>query len=164
VAELVGLGAAVIPGQLDLEIVLGVAQVSEREPLEIVAGGNLEREGLLVEAGRRVKVLHPDHDVNRLCHPIAHRSYPTNEPRRLRTGMVVSVYYAPTLRRGDLVGAIAVGRRDLPAHETRAGDAQQRREVADFAAQLHDFVVERADEARRRQALAGGDLVENRPE
>src|SRR5262249_33567005 len=66
-----------------------------------------------------------------------------------------------TTRRTVAIGRLSPG---VPTHEAGAGDAQQRGEVADLAAQLRHLVVERADEARRRHALAGRDVVEDRPE
>src|SRR5215813_1059812 len=67
-AMAVGLGLALVPGQLDLEILLGVAQIDQREAVEIEAVRGLHPERAVVESHRSVQVLHPDHDVDRLGH------------------------------------------------------------------------------------------------
>ncbi len=51
------------------------------------------------------------------------------------------------------------------AHEIeRAGRAQHGGEVGDRAIGLQRFIIERRDEARRGQVLAGRDLVQQAPE
>src|SRR6185369_17857602 len=64
----VGLGAAVVDRELQLEVVLGVAQVDQGEIVEreTVRGGQAER--LLVEGRRARLVQNPDHGVDHLRH------------------------------------------------------------------------------------------------
>ena len=68
VAERVGLGAALVDRQLELEIGLAVAQVDEREAVEIEAVGDVEAESLPVEIDGAVLVEDADHGMDRLGH------------------------------------------------------------------------------------------------
>jgi hypothetical protein len=68
VAMRVRLGAAVIPGQLDLEIVLGIAQIDQREALEIEPVGGFQAECGVIELHRRVQVADADHAVDDFGH------------------------------------------------------------------------------------------------
>jgi hypothetical protein len=67
-AQLVGLGAAVVPGQLDFEVVFGIAQIGEREAVEVIAVGQLHAEGALIEFQGCVQVPHPDHHMDCFRH------------------------------------------------------------------------------------------------
>jgi hypothetical protein len=52
VAEVIGLGSALVDGQLELEIRFSVAQINQREAVEVEAVGDAEPEGGLVEFNR----------------------------------------------------------------------------------------------------------------
>ncbi len=68
VTQIVRLGAPLIDRQLDLEIGLFVAQIDERECLEVDPLGNIEAECLIVEGNGFVRVEHADHRVNGFGH------------------------------------------------------------------------------------------------
>jgi hypothetical protein len=68
VAEVVGLGPAVVDGQLDLEIGFAVSQVDEREPVEIIAVRRLQAERPGVEVARSFLIDHAEHRVDDLGH------------------------------------------------------------------------------------------------
>src|SRR5687767_5555 len=68
IAELVGLSPALVDGQLELEICLGVTQVNQREPLELEPVRDREAESLLVEPHPALLIEHPDHRMNGLRH------------------------------------------------------------------------------------------------
>ena len=68
VAERIGLGAALVDRQLELEIGLAVAQIDEREAVEIEAVGDVQSESLPVEIDRARLVEDADHGMDRLGH------------------------------------------------------------------------------------------------
>ena len=68
VAVLVRLAPALVDRELDLEVVLRVAQVDQREVVEVEAVRDLHTECLVVELDRAPLVEHPHHHVNRLGH------------------------------------------------------------------------------------------------
>src|SRR3954453_12808943 len=68
VAMRVGLDAALVQGQLDLEVRLGVAQVDQREAVEVEAVGHLQAQRGSVEGDRPVEVEDADHHVDGFCH------------------------------------------------------------------------------------------------
>jgi hypothetical protein len=64
----VRLRAALVDGELDLEVVLGVAQIYQAEVVEVEAVGDLQPERPVVEVDRAPFVQHSHHHVNRLGH------------------------------------------------------------------------------------------------
>jgi hypothetical protein len=55
VTVLVGLAAPLVDRELDLEVVLGVAQVDQREVVEVEAVGDLEPERPIIEVARAAR-------------------------------------------------------------------------------------------------------------
>jgi hypothetical protein len=68
IAVLVGLGAAVINGELNLEVGFRIAQVDQCEVVEDEAIGHVETERPSVEIDRAGLVENADHDVDRFRH------------------------------------------------------------------------------------------------
>src|SRR5262249_8570796 len=93
------LGLPLVPGQLDLEIVLGIAQIDQREAVEIESVRRLHPEGAIVEMHGGVEVLNPDHHVNRFGHGAPGSSRRREKLRRTPPAVVVAAYYAPACRR-----------------------------------------------------------------
>src|SRR3954468_13269930 len=71
VARRIGFGASLVDRQFDLEIGLGIAQIDQRERLEVEPVGQFEAESVTVERDRAGLVQNPDHAVNGLgqTHP-----------------------------------------------------------------------------------------------
>lgn len=68
VAMRIGLLAPLVQRELKLDIVLGIAQIHQREVRKIQRVGRLEAEDFVVEAQRCVEVAHADHRVDQLGH------------------------------------------------------------------------------------------------
>src|SRR3954453_14034187 len=66
VAQAVGLIPALVQRQLDLEVGLGIAEVDQREAVEVVPVRHLEVQRLAVEGDRALQVEHADHHVDGL--------------------------------------------------------------------------------------------------
>src|SRR4051794_23722584 len=75
VAVRVGLGAALVQRQLDLEVRLGVAQVDQREAVEVEAVGHVQAQRGAVERDRLVEVEDVDHHMNGFGHAWAPYSF-----------------------------------------------------------------------------------------
>src|SRR3954466_14778779 len=75
VAMRVGLGTALVQGQLDLEVGLGVAQVDQREAVEVEAVSHVQAQRGSVEGDRPVEIEDADHHVNGFGHAWAPCSF-----------------------------------------------------------------------------------------
>ncbi len=67
----VGLRAAMVHRQLDLEIVLRILEVNERESVELVSVLNAKPEGSAIERDRFLLVDHAHHHVDCLGHDVS---------------------------------------------------------------------------------------------
>ncbi|MNX78184.1 hypothetical protein D3C86_1097580 [compost metagenome] len=70
VAQRIGHFAATVDGQFQLEIALGIAEIDQREILELGAFRNFKAESLFVKFHRTLFVQHPDHRVDQLGHGV----------------------------------------------------------------------------------------------
>ena len=82
IAVAIGLRPALVQGQFDFEVVLVVAQVNQREIVEIVSVGDRKAERLAVERDRFFDIEHPDHGMNCLGHFVGpfYRDFPLPLP------------------------------------------------------------------------------------
>ena len=93
VAQRVGLRAALVDGQLDLEIGFGIAQIDKREGVEIQPVGNFQAECRSIEVYRARFLKHADHRMDRFCQsllPVSRANYAPWTPE-----VVAASYHAP---------------------------------------------------------------------
>jgi len=68
VAEIVGFFLVFVDGEFDFKVAFFVAKINKGKGVEVVAVGDIEVEGVLVETTGACLLLYSNHGVNGFCH------------------------------------------------------------------------------------------------